>query len=185
MSNVKLFDHQIKALELTKDKNRVAIKGYEGLYEIDNLGNVYSIITSTGRRKGILKPYLNTSGHLRVNLYKDAKGKKFYVHRLVAQAFIPNSLGLEVVNHKDGNKLNNCVSNLEWCTQKSNIKHSFDNKLESRSKETYVDGIKFNNMKEASIKIFGNIFEISHKRRKLGNKFVHKGHVIKVGGQNE
>lgn len=122
---INLYPHQKEVLDLTKDLNRVAIKGYEGLYEIDNLGNVFSVITTTSRRKGILKPYLNTSGYLRVNLYKDSKVKKFYIHRLVAQAFIPNNFGFEVVNHKDGNKLNNCVSNLEWCTQKNKYKTFF------------------------------------------------------------
>ena len=120
-----LFEHQKIALEQTKDQNRVAIKGYEGLYEIDRQGNVYSIITTTSRRKGLIKQQDNGIGYQRVNLFDvNGKTRKHYVHRLVAQAFIPNPENKPNINHIDCNLKNNSVDNLEWCTQSENIKHA-------------------------------------------------------------
>lgn len=100
------------------------IKGYEGLYQIDEIGNVYSIIQTSSRRKRILKPHQNAQGYLKVNLY-DLNGvcKKKYVHRLVAEAFIPNPENKPNINHIDCNVKNNNVNNLEWCTQSENILH--------------------------------------------------------------
>ena len=100
------------------------VQGYEGLYKVSNLGNVYSY-----KSKKILKKYfpvfsLGATGYNLVGLYKNGKQKMFGVHRLVAQAFIDNPLNLPIVNHKDGNKRNNAVSNLEWCTQKENVAHA-------------------------------------------------------------
>ena len=99
-----------------------SIPGYEGLYAVDEYGNVYSLVQGRSRRKGILRSYQNTAGYLKVNLYdKNGKCKKKYVHRLVAEAFIPNPLHKPNVNHKDCNVKNNSVDNLEWCTQSENI----------------------------------------------------------------
>lgn len=105
---------------------KVAIKGFEGLYEIDDQGNVYSL-----RSNQIVKPFVNTGGYLKIGLYdKNRKRKGFYIHRLVAGAFIPNPDNLPCVNHKDGNKTNNSAENLEWCTQKENIQHAWKHGLE-------------------------------------------------------
>lgn len=112
------------------DLNRVVICGYEGLYEIDSSGNVYSILQTNSRRKRILKQYHTKTGYLKVNLYDlNGKCKKKYVHRLVAEAFIPNPDNLPEVNHKDCDKTNNSVENLEWCNRKENLSHSYDNGL--------------------------------------------------------
>lgn len=110
---------------MTKDQNRVAIKGYEGLYEIDRQGNVYSCITTTSRRRGLIKQHDNAVGYKRVNLFdNNGKPRKHYVHRLVAQAFIPNPKNKPNVNHIDCDVTNNSVENLEWCTQSENIKYA-------------------------------------------------------------
>ena len=96
---------------------RAAIKDYEGLYEVDTEGNVYSLIQNNSRRKGICKPSDNGLGYKKVTLYAaDGKAKKKYVHRLVAEAFIPNSQNKRTINHKDSNRANNSADNLEWCT---------------------------------------------------------------------
>lgn len=109
------------------------IKNYENLYSISNLGRVKSnnrqrlgaggsIRNCKGR---ILKAIPNQSGHLLVNLYdEEGKSKKALVHRLVAEAFLENPENLPCINHKDENKLNNCVDNLEWCTIAYNNSYS-------------------------------------------------------------
>ena len=91
------------------------IKGYEGLYGITTEGDVYSY-----KRKKFLKPGVNGIGYLYVSLCKDGKIKNYGVHRLAAEAYIPNPDNLPQVNHKDENKANNCLQNLEWCDSKYN-----------------------------------------------------------------
>lgn len=107
------------------------IQDYETLYAISNFGRVKSydveVRSKGGKRtiKGrILKPLLVGHNYLGVNLAKNTIHKMHSVHRLVAQAFIPNNRNLPEVNHIDGNKKNNNVSNLEWTTHSQNMKHS-------------------------------------------------------------
>jgi len=91
------------------------IKGYEDLYQISNLGRVKSI-----RNNIIKKPSVLPKGYLQICLNKKGKSKYVSIHRLVAQAFIPNQNNLPCVNHKDCNPQNNNVSNLEWISYKDN-----------------------------------------------------------------
>ena len=93
------------------------IEGYEGHYRISNFGRVYSI------KSGILLKQKNKRGYLEVGLCKNGKHRYMQTHRLVALNFIPNPENLPHVNHKDENKQNNCVSNLEWCTVEYNINY--------------------------------------------------------------
>lgn len=110
-------------------KNEVwkPIKGFEGIYEVSNLGRVRSLTrkvwnyTKPGR---ILKPYDNGHSYLNVGLSNGGKEEKHaYIHRLVAQAFIPNPDNLPQVNHKNFDKKDNRVENLEWVTEEQNHKH--------------------------------------------------------------
>ena len=101
------------------------IEGYEGLYEVSNYGRVKSLGNGKSTNKNnckerILKPRKNRYGYLQVGLYKEGKVKRPCIHRLVAEAFIPNTENLEQVNHIDEDKTNNCVENLEWCTREYN-----------------------------------------------------------------
>lgn len=105
------------------------IVGYEGLYQISNLGSVLSLPKGDGNgyKPRILKYDIKTHSHTnyaRITLSKEGKTKRFQVHRLVAQAFIPNPDAKPFVNHIDNNGLNNTVTNLEWCDQTENMKHS-------------------------------------------------------------
>lgn len=103
------------------------IKGFEGKYEVSNLGRIKSLdrfvsgkSNSMQMRKGrILKPQV-ASKYAQVYLNVDGKQKWFKVHRLVADAFIPNPNEYPIINHRDGNTLNNVVSNLEWCDSRYN-----------------------------------------------------------------
>lgn len=108
------------------------IINYEEKYEISNLGNVKSLPKRNGHRLSkemILKSNKRPNGYYVVCLSKDKKTKNYYIHRLVAQAFISNPQNYKEVNHKDGNKQNNNVDNLEWCSRKQNIDHALKNGL--------------------------------------------------------
>lgn len=128
---------------------RRAVKGYEGLYEVDEQGNVYSIIHDAHRRATKLRPYNNGTGYLKVNLY-DTNGvcKKKYVHRLIAESFISNPNNLTEVNHIDCNKKNNNVNNLEWCTRKNNLQHSYDNGLKRQGEKHGMHKLTLDQVKE-------------------------------------
>lgn len=111
------------------------IEGYEGLYQVSNLGNVKSLVDNKGvAREKILKPGIVSNGYLQVNLCKNKTIKHFLVHRLVANAFLPNPNNFPIINHKDECKTNNVVSNLEWCTYKYNLEYNNGQKRRAESR---------------------------------------------------
>ena len=96
----------------------VDIKGYEGRYAITEEGKVWSY-----KRKKWMKTRTSNAGYESINLTDGKRTKETFIHRLVAEAYIPNPDNLPVVNHKDEDKTNNNVSNLEWCTYKYNANY--------------------------------------------------------------
>ena len=149
------------------------IEGYEGLYQVSNLGRIKSV-NYRGHKgyEGILRLRPDGKGYGMVALYKNNKVRHFKVHRLVAQTFIPKPNNYPQVNHKDENKANNCVSNLEWCTNEYNHNYGTRNKRvgKSLSKKTLciTTGEIFNSTKEASKKYGvhnGSLVECCNNKR--------------------
>lgn len=128
------------------------IEEYEGIYQISNFGNIRSldrIIVDKNKtyllHGKILKQGIRNTYKV-INLHKNAKRKSYQVHRLVANAFIPNPNNYDIVNHIDENPINNNVNNLEWCNQKHNVNHSIHKlysqknaKISNKTKEKYIN----------------------------------------------
>ena len=158
------------------------IKGYEGLYEVSNMGRVKSLRYGKAR---ILRTPDNLRGYKSVILSKQATRKIKRVHRLVAEAFIPNPMNLPVVNHLDGDKYNNCATNLEWCTYQENSIHAIKTGLTRPAVTTKpimaYKGDKlvgtFKSMSECANKLNCNIQNVSgviHGRIKTHHGFSFK-----------
>lgn len=139
------------------------IQKFEG-YQISNFGSVKSLKRQIFRKNGrvqsikekIIKPYNNQYGYLKVNLHKNKKLYSLYVHRLVAEAFISNPNNYEEINHKDENKLNNCVNNLEWCSHRYNCNYGTKTERQKTKKSKKI--IQYNINKEY-IKTYNSIKE--------------------------
>lgn len=146
-------------MEVWKD-----IAGYEGLYQVSNKGNIYSVERedSRGNKCGgrTLKTTHNSKGYLKLDLSKNGIKKTRTVHRLVAQAFIPNQNNYLEINHKDENKTNNNVENLEWCTSKYNNNHgtAIKRRVQSNSKR-----IKAVNVETGEVTTFSSTAEARRK----------------------
>lgn len=118
------------------------IEGYEGKYQVSNLGRVRSLnYNHTGEIK-LLKQSTNKYGYKLVGLCKNGKEKKYQVHRLVAIAFIPNPNNLPIINHKDEDSSNNNVDNLEWCTQEYNVNYGTRNERAGKKARKQMTGKK-------------------------------------------
>lgn len=114
------------------------IKGYEGKYQVSNLGRVKSLNYNRTKKEKVLDFKPSKAGYIIVRLCREGKSKPYQVHRLVALHFIDNPNNYPQVNHKDENKTNNCVDNLEWCTQKYNNNYGTHNKRVSESQKGKV-----------------------------------------------
>lgn len=131
---------------------------FEGRYEVSNLGRIKSL-----KRNKIIKTHISPQGYMCASLryIGEKKTRTIRIHRAIAQAFIPNPNNYPIINHKDGNKLNNSIDNLEWCTCQHNIRHSFDNRLQKPSgrllvgddyvkiRAMYLNGYRYSEMVEA------------------------------------
>lgn len=154
------------------------IKGYEGFYQVSNLGRVRSLdryknqVSKRGRIypafcPGRILKQTYRGNYLRVNLYHlsgngiSYNGESFSVHRLVAEAFIPNPNNLPCINHKDENKENNCVDNLEWCTYKYNsnygtIRERLSKALMGNDNSSYLHRFGYENPNKRNTKSKSN-----------------------------
>lgn len=148
----------IEEIEIWKD-----IEGYEGLYQVSNFGNVKSLNYNRSGKENILKPQKNENKYLHISLCKNKKQKTFLLHRLVALAFLKNPQNFPCINHKDENKENNHVDNLEWCTHEYNLKYG--TRLEKISEKR--KGFKFT---EESVQKMSN----SHRGKKLSLEVINK-----------
>lgn len=177
------------------------IKGYEGLYQVSNLGRIKSLKKSylvndpkqnrtyiKNNKEIIKKIFLDNKGYYITTIYRN----RFRVHRLVAEAFIPNPNNYPVVNHIDGNKQNNHVDNLEWCSYKDNSIHAYKNNLlnlepsiRATSKKVNMYDLNgnyiktFNSISAAKRELNinpsqGNISEVCHGKRRSAHGYIWK-----------
>lgn len=149
------------------------IKGYEGVYQVSTTGRVKSLARLIKKEKGtwnlkerILVANVDCLGYHRAGFSQRKQRKYFGIHRLVAEAFIPNPDNKKEVNHIDGNKSNNHVNNLEWATRSENMKHAVDNGLVTHLKKSSDNKKKkiyqFNRRGEL-IKVFNSLGEASEE----------------------
>ena len=125
--------------------------GYEMSYEVSNFGNVRSVDRFVNNKNGIpnsirkgrrLKPFKTSTGYLRLALKINGRGENHFVHRLVAEAFVPNPNNYPCINHKDENPANNRADNLEWCSHKYNNDYGGRKSKVFKSRETNQKGFK-------------------------------------------
>ena len=134
------------------------IKGFEGIYQISDSGEVRSLPRYFKNHSKlqflqgrILKPCICGKGYYRVCLCKDGVVHEVYIHRLVAEHYINNTNNCAVVNHIDGNKLNNKVDNLEWLTYSQNNQHAYDTSLKARGAGYYNSKLSEQDVREILI----------------------------------
>lgn len=147
-----------------------AIAGYEGMYEISNYGRVKSLARSIVRSNGnpqsfkekLLRPGLATMGYFTVSLCNLGVHRSFYVHILVATAFIPNPKNLDQVNHKDTIKINNFFLNFEWVSNRENSSHAW---LKKSKSSKYIGVTKVN---QKGITSFRSFIIVNGSRLDLG-----------------
>lgn len=160
------------------------IEGYEGLYQVSNTGKVKSLERTVWVNRGyyrtvqerIVKLSKISSGYLQVQLHKEGERKHYLVHRLVATAFIENTKGYTEVNHRDENKQNNCVENLEWCSRSYNSNYGTKNK---RISEKNTNNPKRSKPVIGINKISGLILEFPSAREASRQTGINNRNIIK------
>ncbi len=143
------------------------VDGYDGVYQVSTLGRFKSVDRIVKCKNGAKKLYrgrmmkavVANMGYYCLNMSKNGNVKSCHLHRLVAEAFISNPENKRTVNHIDGNKLNNCVANLEWATDSENNQHAVDNNLRnikvgeavSKAKLTELDVLEIRRLKHSGM----------------------------------
>lgn len=171
------------------------IDGYIGHYQISNLGNVKSLTRIiTGNRspqlikEKILKSANNNYGYLTVSLRLNGIGKNHTIHRLVAKAFLNNENHVNDVNHIDGNRMNNCLNNLEWVSRRENLSHGVQrrcttskyNGVHYNSRESKWKSILYHNKKHIFLGLFDDEYHAhlaylkACKKYNINNKYIKK-----------
>lgn len=157
------------------------VKDYEGLYEVSNLGRVRGVdrvvLSKNGKKrfyKGQTKKQKkDKDGYLTVDLSNNGKHKTKKVHRLVAQAFIPNPDNLPIINHKDENPSNNRYDNLEWCTNEYNLNYGTRNK---RISEKQINNVK-KSKQVFQYTLDGELVAIWPSTHEAGRNGYHRNHI--------
>lgn len=141
------------------------IEGYKGLYQVSNTGRVRSLnYLHTGKTK-VMKQGTNKGGYKVIGLHRNGKRKVHSVHRLVALAFIPNPNNYPFINHKDENKTNNAVWNLEWCTPKYNSNYGNCRKKISEANKGKSKHFTEEHKKKISEAMKGKKFTEEHRKK--------------------
>lgn len=138
-------------MEKKESEKWVPVKGYEGLYEINEKSEVRSL--SNRNYLKIMPQRIDRGGYLTTRLSKKGKDSTVYIHRLLGFAFISNPLNKAFINHKDGNKLNNDLNNLEWVTHSENMLHAYNTgllKIKAKSVYDSCTGKIYTSIKEAA-----------------------------------
>ena len=156
------------------------IKGFEGIYQVSNEGRIKSLTRKVKanndgeytRLELVLTPMISSKGYQRVSLCKNGVSKIALIHRLVAEAFIPNENNLPQINHKDENKLNNHAENLEWCDNRYNLRYS------SSKKVVRIDKQGCTKIYECMTDVIADGFNLAHVSNCCnGKRKTHKGYV--------
>lgn len=143
------------------------VVGYEGLYEVSNLGKIRNIKLNKYK-----SPTKTSNGYMRIGLNKNGDGKLFFVHRLVADAFLSNPDNLPCINHKDEDKTNNSVDNLEWCDWLYNNNYGT---MKERMIQTKIDkGIYNQKYVGLNMKDYSRLYYQDHKEEKKKYQELHK-----------
>jgi len=162
------------------------IKGFEGLYQISDSGDIKSLHKGEGR---ILKPSLTPRGYLKITLSKNGVHYNKIIHKMVAEAFLNGKS--ECINHRDGNKINNSVGNLEWTTNSLNRKHAIDNGL-THGRLGIGKGVKVVNIETGEEVIFPTRSDVARffghslgwfgdMEDRHGNSFIYKNYYLEGG----
>lgn len=135
-----------------KSANWTPLANFEGYYEINEAGKVRSL--HKRNLHGIIEPHIDRGGYYALQLSKRGTTSSYWLHRLIGETFIANPDKKRYINHRDGNKLNNAIWNLEWCTHAENIQHAYDNGLIKPKTKRVINkctGDEFSSAKEAAV----------------------------------